>query len=64
MVLKRLLNDELQTLLAPIRARRAEFLADKGELTRILAEGTRRAQAVTGEVLAQVRQALGLAMFV
>ncbi len=62
--IKRLLNDELQTLLAPIRARREQYLADKGELVRVLQQGTERARAVTGGVLEQVRQALGLALFV
>lgn len=64
MAIKRLLNDELQTLLAPIRARREQYLADKGELVRVLQQGTERARAVTGGVLEQVRQALGLALFV
>ena len=62
--IKRLLNDELQTLLAPIRARRERYLADKGELVRVLQQGTERAREVTGGVLGQVRQALGLALFV
>ena len=63
-VLKRLLNDELQTLLAPIRARRAAYLADKGELVRVLQQGTDRARVVTGELVARVRRALGLALLV
>ena len=62
--IKRRLNDELQTLLAPIRARRERYLADKGELVRVLQQGTERAREVTGGVLGQVRQALGLALFV
>lgn len=61
--IKRLLNDELQSLLEPIRLRRAEFIADKGELTRILREGTQRAHQVSQGVLQRVKQAQGLALF-
>lgn len=63
-VLKRLLNDELQTLLEPIRDRRAAYLADKGELVRVLQQGTDKARAVTGDLVARVRRALGLALLV
>ena len=62
--IKRLLESELQELLAPIRARRTAYLADKAELVRILREGTERANDVSQQVLARVKRALGLALFV
>lgn len=61
--IKRLLEDCLQSLLEPIRTRRAEFIADKGELTRILQHGTRRAHQVSQQTLQQVKAALGLDFF-
>ncbi|MFP8410965.1 tryptophan--tRNA ligase [Serratia marcescens] len=61
--IKRLLEDCLQSLLEPIRTRRAEFIADKGELTRILQHGTRRAHQVSRQTLQQVKAALGLDFF-
>ena len=63
MSIKRLLESELQELLAPIRARREAYLADKGELIRILREGTVRANGVSQQVLARVKRALGLELF-
>ncbi|MBH3115810.1 tryptophan--tRNA ligase [Serratia ureilytica] len=61
--IKRLLEDCLQSLLEPIRTRRAEFIVDKGELTRILQHGTRRAHQVSQQTLQQVKTALGLDFF-
>ncbi|EMF5053272.1 tryptophan--tRNA ligase [Serratia marcescens] len=61
--IKRLLEDCLQSLLEPIRTRRAEFIADKGELTRILQHGTRRAHQVSQQTLQQVKTVLGLDFF-
>ena len=63
MSIKRVLESELQELLAPIRTRRAAYLADTGELIRILREGTERANGVSQLVLARVKQALGLELF-
>ncbi|MGO4743786.1 tryptophan--tRNA ligase [Serratia quinivorans] len=63
MKIKRLLEDCLQSLLEPIRTRRAEYLADKGELLRILQQGTQRADQVSKQTLAQVKGALGLDFF-
>ena len=60
MNIKRLLEEHLQALLAPIRERRALYLADRGELRRILREGSERANVVTQQVLQRVRRALGL----
>jgi len=63
MKIKRLLEDCLQSLLEPIRTRRAEYLADKGELLRILQQGTQRADKISKQTLAQVKGALGLDFF-
>jgi tryptophanyl-tRNA synthetase len=61
--LKVRLNDRLQALLAPIRARREEFARDRGQVLSLLKEGTDRARAKTAATLTEVRQALGLAYF-
>ncbi|TFZ51934.1 tryptophan--tRNA ligase [Serratia proteamaculans] len=63
MKIKRLLEDCLQSLLEPIRTRRAQYLADKGELLRILRQGTQRADLVSRQTLGQVKAALGLDFF-
>ncbi|HCV67029.1 MAG TPA: tryptophan--tRNA ligase [Serratia sp.] len=63
MKIKRLLEDCLQSLLEPIRTRRADYLADKGELLRILQQGTRCADQVSRQTLVRVKAALGLDFF-
>ncbi|NWA73647.1 tryptophan--tRNA ligase [Serratia proteamaculans] len=63
MKIKRLLEDCLQSLLEPIRTRRAYYLADKGELLRILQQGTRCADQVSRQTLGRVKAALGLDFF-
>ncbi len=47
-------------LFAPMRARRAELLADPGHVERVLSEGAARARAVAAGVLGRVRTAVGL----
>jgi len=59
-VVKRRLEEVLQEFLAPIRARREVYAADKGEVLRILREGTASAQALTQKTLEDVREALGV----
>lgn len=54
------LEEVLQEFLAPIRARREVYAEDKGEVLRLLREGTEVARKVTGETLAEVRAALGV----
>jgi tryptophanyl-tRNA synthetase len=46
---------------APMRARRAEILADPGYVDQVLAAGAIRAREEAGKVLARVRKAVGLA---
>ncbi|KVP17423.1 tryptophan--tRNA ligase [Burkholderia ubonensis] len=62
-VVKRVLNERLQALLEPIRERRQEFEADRGEVLAILKRGTLRAREVAGATLAEVKGALGLTYF-
>ena len=62
-VVKRALNERLQELLAPIRARRRELDTDRGEVMAILKRGTMRAREVAGATLAEVKGALGLTYF-
>ncbi|MGY3866205.1 tryptophan--tRNA ligase [Aeromonas bivalvium] len=60
---KQVLNDCLQSLLAPMRARRQQALADRGELLRLLHQGTEQARVITAAVLAEVKGAMGLNYF-
>lgn len=62
-VVKRVLDERLQALIEPIRARRREFEADKAEVMAILKRGTMRARDVAGDTLAQVKRAMGLTYF-
>ena len=56
---KKELTEVLNAELAPIRARRAELLADPGELERILKDGADRARAAAAETMTAVRAAMG-----
>ncbi len=62
-VVKRVLEERLQALLAPIRAARERFAADRGEVLQILRTGTERARALAASTLGDVKRALGLAYF-
>jgi tryptophanyl-tRNA synthetase len=62
-VVKRVLDERLQTLLAPIRARRLEFERDRAEVLAILRRGTMRAREVAAATLSEVKAALGLTYF-
>ncbi|KVP65659.1 tryptophan--tRNA ligase [Burkholderia ubonensis] len=62
-VVKRVLNERLQALLEPIRARRQELAQDRGEVLAILKRGTLSAREVAGATLAEVKGALGLTYF-
>ena len=57
---KRRLDGVLQTLLAPIRERRAECARYSDYVLDVVREGTARARAVTDATLAEVRDGLGL----
>lgn len=56
--LKKLVTEAVNEKFAPIRARRAEFLADRGQLLQVLRDGNQRATAVADATLADVRTAM------
>ena len=62
-VVKRVLNERLQSLIEPIRTRRREFEGDRAEVLDILRRGTMRAREVAGGTLSEVKGALGLTYF-
>lgn len=57
---KKLIAEQMIEFLAPIRARREELLADKGELWSILRRGSDKARERAQETMALVRQAMDL----
>lgn len=57
---KRLLADQIIAFLEPMRRRREELLADRGELLRLLAAGSERARERAGRTMDAVRAALRL----
>ncbi|MEI8592705.1 tryptophan--tRNA ligase [Photobacterium sp. Hal280] len=60
---KQILEDCLQTLLAPIRQERERLLSDKTMLLDVLRKGTEKANSVSHEVLHDVKRALGITLF-
>lgn len=58
--IKRELEDILQAVLAPIRARREAYARDPGAILAMLKEGTQQARAVAAKTLAEVKAAMGL----
>ena len=58
--LKRRLEDVLETLITPIRARRAELARDRAYVMDVLHVGSERAAATTAAVLGTVRAAFNL----
>ncbi len=59
-ILKKHLIDVLEAVLAPIRMRRAEFANDRSHVMHVLVNGTKRAQDVAADTLAQVKHAMKL----
>jgi tryptophanyl-tRNA synthetase len=57
-VVKKHLNEVLQALLQPIRARREHFARDVGAVMQILRTGTERARSVAAQTLRDVREAM------
>jgi tryptophanyl-tRNA synthetase len=55
---KRTLITALETILAPMRQRRAEVLAQPDRLREIIMEGSRRARTVAQDTMARVRDAM------
>jgi tryptophanyl-tRNA synthetase len=58
--LKSLVTAAVNDLLAPIRARRAEYARDLGYVRQVLREGNERANDVATATLAEVRAAMGM----
>ncbi|WP_433229448.1 tryptophan--tRNA ligase [Actinomadura formosensis] len=56
--LKKVVTDSVNEFLRPLRARRAELIADRTYLRRVLAEGNARANAVADRTLDEVRSAM------
>ncbi|GAB7127541.1 tryptophan--tRNA ligase [Silvimonas sp. JCM 19000] len=63
MVIKRRLEEILQTLLAPIRARREQLAADPEHVMGILRAGTDKAREQTAATLDAVKRAMGIVYF-
>ncbi|BEV73468.1 MULTISPECIES: tryptophan--tRNA ligase [unclassified Paludibacterium] len=63
MVIKRRLEEILQALLAPIRARREEFARDPAQVMAMLKEGTNKAREAAGRTLSEVKGAMGINYF-
>ncbi|MBS0615437.1 MAG: tryptophan--tRNA ligase [Verrucomicrobia bacterium] len=62
-VVKKYLLEVLQNFLQPLRQRRAEFAKDKGEVMRLLKQGTERTLKVAEKTLSDVRRAMCLDYF-
>jgi tryptophanyl-tRNA synthetase len=57
---KKKLAKNLSSYFAPFRERRAQFDADPGYVPDVLADGAHRASVIASEVLAEVKEAVGL----
>ncbi len=57
---KKHLNEVLQTLLAPIRERRAELEGKRPQIRELLLSHSEKAAAVAAETLAELKEAMGL----
>jgi len=57
---KKLFAENLAEYFAPFRERRAEFAADPDFVWDVLAEGARRADVIASQVIAEVKEAIGL----
>lgn len=56
--LKKLVTEAVNDKFAPIRARRAELVADQGHLREVLARGNQRANEIADQTLEEVRAAM------
>ena len=56
---KKILAERLTEHLRPIRERRSELLADRGELEKILERGNTRAREIARKTMGEVRDAIG-----
>jgi len=58
--MKSVVTEAVNEYFRPLRARRAEMIADPGQLRRVLRDGNERAAAVAAATLAEVRSAMGM----
>jgi tryptophanyl-tRNA synthetase len=58
---KKILNENVNALLAPIRERRAELAGRPDDVRDVLREGAERASAIARQTMREVRSAMGLA---
>ncbi|MFA5935970.1 MAG: tryptophan--tRNA ligase [Patescibacteria group bacterium] len=59
-IVKRRLNEVLQSMLEPIRRRRSGFANDPGEVFRLLREGSQEAREAASSVYDDVRRTMGI----
>ncbi len=57
---KRLLANNMNEFLRPVRARRVELAAHPEKIEKILAQGAERARVIAGETMREVRKKMGL----
>lgn len=62
-LLKRRLEEHLQSVIAPIRDRRIEIARDRSVVTEMLRQGNERARSRAATTLGEVKAALGLSYF-
>jgi tryptophanyl-tRNA synthetase len=60
MALKDTVTTAVNELLAPVRARRAEYARDPGYVRQVLRDGNERAEAIAAATLDEVRAAMGM----
>jgi len=58
---KRILVARMQEMIAPLREKREEFLAEPDHVMEVLADGAGRARAIARETMSEVRERMGLA---
>jgi tryptophanyl-tRNA synthetase len=58
--MKSVVTEAVNEYFRPLRARRAELIADPGQLRRVLRDGDERAAAIAAATLAEVRSAMGM----
>ena len=58
--MKSVVTEAVNEYFRPLRARRAELMADPGQLRRVLRDGDERAAAIAAATLAEVRSAMGM----
>jgi tryptophanyl-tRNA synthetase len=63
MEVKRYLVNVMNTFLAPIRERRANYDQNPDAAKRVLKEGTERARTIVADTLAEVRRAFNFAIY-